>query len=93
MYKVCTTVELLFIEGVSNRWTELDWTGLDWTHKNVRNKLINYGKQTDTIGNKHFVPCREVSLTQGLPYTFNQALSTMWLRFHSFPLLCAGREC
>ena len=27
---------------------------------------------TDTIGNKHFVPCSEVSLTQGLPYTFSR---------------------
>ena len=54
---------------------------------------------TDTIGNQHFVPYSEVSLTQGLPVYFRytwyriiRLLSTTWLRFQSFPLLYAGRE-
>ena len=48
---------------------------------------------TDTIGTQHFVHYSEVSLTQGLPvwlawYCIIWLLSTMWLYFQSFPLLC-----
>ena len=24
-------MSMLFVPGVTNRWTEVDWTGLDWT--------------------------------------------------------------
>ena len=57
----------------------------------------------DTIGNQHFVPYSEVSLTtcnSGASGIFPVSmvsviglLSTTWLCFQSFPLLYAGREC
>ena len=50
---------------------------------------------TDTFGDQHFVRYSEVSPTQGLPVgvvCVIRLLSTMWLRFPSFPLLHAGRE-
>ena len=54
---------------------------------------------TDTLGTQNFVRYNEVSLSQGFWYIsgrrgmHNRALSTTWLRFQSFPLLYADREC
>ena len=51
---------------------------------------------TDNLGTQNFVRYNDVSLSQGLlvgVVCVTGLLGTTWLRFQSFPLLYAGREC